>query len=357
MDQERFDNLTRMLASGRSRRTVLGGVLAGLGAGLASVSGLPAQGKKKRKGRVGAEFTCTAANANDPAQGGCGPGECCQSTPAGNNAACVDVISQIAGPEGGICGNADGEGVCRRCPDGTACRIDFVTGDVRCICNPNTCDGCCISNSDNGADDQCIQNGSGEAVNSPNPNFDGAFVCGTGGSQCNFCGDTFFNGCCTASGACSLGTTGNNCGNSGELCEECPAGEECGVDQTCTGAGPCGPATCGGGCCDANGACRNGTTDNACGEGGVACDVCSATEVCVGQECIPDEPVGQCGPGTATPCIEGCCFESSPGVFRCAPGGAKNACGTGGEICKQCGGRKKCSGQGTCKRTRKMMMN
>lgn len=339
MDQERFDNLTRMLASGRSRRTVLGGVLAGLGAGLASVSGLPAQGKKKRKGRVGAEFTCAGPNGSP--SNPCPGGTCCASTAPGvANPSCVDVITQIAGPEGGLCGDASGEGVCRRCPAGTKCAIDFNTGDVRCICSVNTCEeGCCIDNGGNGADDQCIPNGFGQPVSSPNPAFDGTFVCGTGGGFCEFCGTGVFNGCCTAAGFCSSGTTGNNCGNSGELCEECPAGEECGIDQTCTGAGPCGPATCGNGCCDANGACRNGTTDNACGEGGVACDVCSATEACEGQECVP---VGPVCPPPLTEC-NGLCVDLQTNKANCG------ACGTA------CGGRQRCA-NGRCKRKKMMMM-
>ena len=97
-----------------------------------------------------------------------------------------------------------GTGLCRSCPDGTLC--DTVTG--RCVCSPLSCSGgCCIVNEIvdgipearqlSPLDDQCIPNGYGQPVASLNPDYDGSFVCGTGGSFCTVCSaGTLFSGCC-----------------------------------------------------------------------------------------------------------------------------------------------------------------
>lgn len=277
MDHDHFDQLAKTLASGASRRTVLGGAIAGIiGTSLASVTAIAAKGnkhrgqhnRKKGKGKkAGAEFTCTAANANNPALGGCPPFTCCASTAGGLGPQCVDFGAQSGSQ---FCGSG-GVGVCRTCPAGTKCSgFPFF----RCVCDNSTCStGCCINNAAiapaNTVDDQCVQNGSGTPVSSVNPAFDGDFVCGTGGSLCSNCGSTIFAGCCTAGGTCSLGTTGNNCGNSGELCEVCTDGAECGADQTCSGgtttttttttAAPCAGKLCASGtCCPNNKVCKSG---------------------------------------------------------------------------------------------------
>ncbi len=254
MEQDRFDALAKQISRRRSRRRVLGGALASVvGAGLTAVTGASAKSQKgqgrvkaqdkgnkgkahaqgtHKKGKTRGEFTCTAANANVPAQGGCQPGECCQSTPAGNNSTCVGLFAQLNSQ---TCGDNSGQGVCRTCPVGTKCGIR--NGGLVCICDGSTCpNGCCIPGAKPGKDDEvCVQNGSGAPVNSANPAFDGQFVCGTAGSVCNTCGNTLFNGCCTASGACSLGTSNANCGSTGQLCQTCQNDASCGVDQACTG--------------------------------------------------------------------------------------------------------------------------
>ena len=239
MEQDRFDDLVKQVFAGSSRRRVVGGAIASVvGAGFAAVTGVEAKkGKAKaKKGKAKGEFVCTAANANDPLQGGCPPGSCCQSTPAGNNAACV-----AAGVQAGsqTCGDPTakpaGGGVCRTCPTGTRCS---GAPDFRCVCDPTTCsNGCCIPGFTAADDDVCVANGSGAPVSSSNPDYDGTFVCGTAGSICTVCsiGGTLFSGCCTASGACSGGTSNANCGSNGQLCETCQNDAECGVDQACTG--------------------------------------------------------------------------------------------------------------------------
>lgn len=156
MDQSRFDDITRTLGSGSSRRKILGGALAGVfGASVASVSGL-AKGKKGKagrnkksskgkKGKAGAEFTCTAANANDPNLGGCADDDsCCASTAGGLGPICITDGTQASGTQQ-FCGKLNsngpgdrGSGVCRTCPEGTVCSLD-ADNELRCICTPGTC--------------------------------------------------------------------------------------------------------------------------------------------------------------------------------------------------------------------------
>jgi len=236
MEQDRFDALAKKVFDGSSRRRVIGGALASvLGVGVAAVAGTDAKNKKAKaqgkKGKAKGEFVCTAANANVF----CPAGSCCQSTPGGvSEPSCIPFAQQI---QGGVVGDQpNGNGVCRTCPTGTF--GDPVSG--RCVCTATSCaNGCCIDNTAFGADDQCIANGSGAPVNSVNTNVDGFYVCGINGVSCeagsSFCGDTIFNGCCSAQGFCTSGTSNANCGSSGNLCETCQNDSSCGIDQACTG--------------------------------------------------------------------------------------------------------------------------
>ncbi|MCC7023665.1 MAG: hypothetical protein IT338_12625 [Thermomicrobiales bacterium] len=288
MDHERFDELAKTLSSGASRRKMIGGAIAGLvGAGVAKVSGVDAKGKKKSgKRKAGAEFTCTAANAATACPGPF----CCSSTPGGVGPACVPTAGQAGGT---VCGAAGD--VCRNCPAGTVC--GGAANGFRCVCTPASCGGgCCIDNRGTGPggtdlDDQCIQNGNGAPVNSPNGFYDGEYVCGTQGGLCTVCGfGTVIGGCCDATGACRSGTTGANCGNSGQICLQCDAaaGEECGIDQTCSGRtpppGPCptGQTQCGTACVDL------ATNPSNCGACGTVCPPC-------GKRRRPECQGGTCG--------------------------------------------------------------
>ena len=292
MDQERFDELAKTVFETSSRRRVLGGALAGLfGATAARVADVTAKGKgKKHKKGKGKVRKQAVCLPFD-----CPPGSCCQDTPPGNDISCIP-LGSLDGT--GTCYDP-GTGICHACPDGTLC--DVATGS--CVCSPLSCpDGCCIpAGAIGNADDLCVPNGSGEPVNTPGP-FSGAFVCGTGGSFCNLCSvGTVFSGCCDATGACRAGTSNAACGSDGKLCEVCENDSSCGIDQACTGgttttttstttAGPCGIDNCPG-CCDASGTCQ--------------------------------------------------------------PGNAKSACGINGDACKACGGKRKCKGNGTCKKRKR----
>jgi len=272
MEQDRFDALAKKVFEGSSRRRVLGGALASVvGAGVAAVTGVDAKkGKgKAKKGKAKGEFVCTAGNA----LGACGGNACCSTTPAGNGPACVDVGVQAGGQTCGAGGT-----VCRTCPAGTRCSgAPFF----RCVCDASTCsDGCCIPSGFVGNDDDiCVKNGSGEPVNTDDPFFNGAYVCGVGGSICNACSvGTLFSGCCTPTGACSAGTANAACGSNGKTCEVCQNDSSCGVDQACTGgtttttpapttAPPCGftkggnpKVTCGTACCGPKRGCNGAGT-------------------------------------------------------------------------------------------------
>ena len=128
-----------------------------VGQRIAAVTGADAKDKKgkarAKKGKTRGEFTCTAANANVPAQGGCQAGECCQSTPAGNNATCVGIFAQLNTQ---TCGNNAGQGVCRTCPTGT--KGGLRGGVLVCICDSSTCaNGCCIPGAAAGAGASCAR--------------------------------------------------------------------------------------------------------------------------------------------------------------------------------------------------------
>jgi hypothetical protein len=272
MDHERFDELAKTLSSGASRRKMIGGAIAGLvGAGVAKVSGTDAKGKKKNgKRKAGKEATCTP----NP----CPAGSCCSPTPPGSGVSCTDIITQIT--TGTICGDANGEGVCRTCPEGTRCALDPVTGDLSCVCSRATCaTGCCIPGAFIGQrDDVCVQNGSGNPVNLPFP-FNGVFVCGTGGGVCNICSDVFGprrTGCCDANGACRVGTENIACGAGGQTCATCQNDSTCGVDQACTGATTTTTTTTAGPCADGRPRCTTG--------GLSVC--CEAKFVCTGSGCV-----------------------------------------------------------------------
>ena len=109
-------------------------------------------------------------------------------------------------------------------------------------------------------------------------------------------------------------------------------------DETPPPGPTCSAATCAG-CC-MGGVCQTGTLDNACGTGGGACKACGASEECTKGTCGAKQPpqpkctVSNCG---------GCCQND-----KCMAGSDQQACGKGGEVCKQCTGGTACH-QGTCK--------
>lgn len=350
MDPKHFDKLAEVVG----RRKILGGALAGL-LGLGTVRLADAakghkgkkqdnkkQEKKKSKNEVGKEAVCTGINFDPPGPGECPSGSCCSSTPAGNNVACTDVFTQLAGTQQ-LCGDLNGEGVCRTCPQGTRCGANPFTGDLSCICNPGSCpNGCCYQPLDfagqPAGDQQCIVNGSGTPLNTGDFN-DGSFVCGTGGSTCNFCsvGPQVFSGCCSSTGVCQAGTATTNCGTGGKTCAVCTGtNAQCGISQSCTAEPP--PPPCAAGLTQ----CTTGTpptqicvdlSNNSanCGACGRACPASgNRAGICVGGSCT-------LGPAPAVVAPAPTCV--APNTFCggvCVSTLSNPNCGGCGRVCKSC---------------------
>lgn len=98
----------------------------------------------------------------------------------------------------------------------------------------------------------------------------------------------------------------------------------CGPQQTEV----CDEITCPFGCCDASGQCRAGTEQNACGMGGLACDVCVfGQQTCQLQDCMAAGVGGGAGGGTGGASGGGV----GGGVGGGAGGGASGG-GTGGGV-------------------------
>jgi hypothetical protein len=99
---------------------------------------------------------------------------------------------------------------------------------------------------------------------------------------------------------------------------------------------PC--ANCNG-CCLNGQTCMPGNTEAACGFGGLACQVCGSTDLCISATCQPQTP--QCSAAT---CADGCC-DATSGTCIKPPTDAK--CGLGGATCQACGSDEECK-TGAC---------
>jgi hypothetical protein len=144
-----------------------------------------------------------------------------------------------------------------------------------------------------------------------------------GGAQVATCTAANCQGCCRED-KCEEGKSNDTCGAGAAACEICAGVQQC-IAGKCKE--PCGPNNCKG-CCDGD-TCVDGNTTDKCAEGGVACTGCTGGLVCSNHQCID----GSC---QAT-CINGCCSATG-----CQPGTAATACGIGGEACVDCGVGRKC---------------
>jgi hypothetical protein len=136
-------------------------------------------------------------------------------------------------------------------------------------------------------------------------------------------------GCCRED-KCEKGDNATACGTGGRACEICSATSKC-TAGACKE--PCGPNTCAG-CCAGDDCIRTGTDKTQCGEKGGKCADCGSmfagAGVCSNHSCID----GSC---QAT-CTNGCCSAAG-----CQPGNTLSACGTGGEGCVDCGVGRTCT--------------
>lgn len=109
-------------------------------------------------------------------------------------------------------------------------------------------------------------------------------------------------------------------------------------------AGPCSPETCPSGCCNAAGTCERGLVDSACGQRGVACELCGTGRRCKTGACetiLVDAGMGACAPANCA----GCC--TSTGNCLVPPDSDRSiTCGAGGVSCVVCSGGTYCDDGG-----------
>ena len=288
MDDQRFDALTRRLATRSSRRGVLGGLLAGVLGGLLGRSG-PVEAKP-RTGRAPTLATACTTDAE------CGPGQVCD-------------------PATGSCIARGGTGRGGPCPRGSAC-----TTDATC-CGGEVCDtlnGVCI-----GAGGPC--------TNVDGTCFDSLDCCGNEACVGGTCQRTTAGGC----------TPGAVCAGDGDCC----GGEVC-VNGVCAKAAH--QAGCGAGMARCAGTCVDIQNDPAnCGACGAGCGVglTCVSGVCTGAiNCDVDEDCPDCHycgrnhpgpvPKVCNPCAGG------------AAGGPCLTCGDDGRCRPLCPGCDECIGDG-----------
>lgn len=229
------------------------------------------------------------------------------------------------GTGNGVCGS--GGAACQSCPATATCLAQQCVP----VCNAQTCpSGCCDTYiqgpcKTGTSDSECGQNGQ---------------ICDdclSNGLQCTnqFCimptCSSCPNGCCDDLGQCQPGTSNVLCGAGGALCQNCSlSGDEC-SDQAC---GPslgavCNLQTCPSGCCDSAGHCQQGLTSTVCGSSGSACQNClQSDQICAGQQCVGGVDAGL----PCASCLSGCCDVS--GV--CEPGTMDTQCGSDGTPCVDC---------------------
>lgn len=358
MESYRFDELTRRLAAGTSRRALLSGVLGGLLGGIVG----PARRRADAQSRRPNGSAC--ARATDCASFRCVDGVCCNSACTGQCEVCnllgkEGICSPVTGQPVGVRQACPGAGPCEASCDGvirtscatwpgaeTSCGAPTCTGDqlTTYACGGN---GTCHPTTTSCAADEVCSGGA-------------CRHCGLAREPCcppdDTCPDLFF--CDAATGSCQP------CGLAGQPC--CPPDNACFASsfcdeasrtcQRCGGVGfPCCPPddTCGGffSFCD-SGTCQS------CGRTGRPCcppdNTCEAPSFCDSGTCRPCTPIGfesenACTASTVC-CDGGQCvtfptFEGSPSFCRpagCLPGGEPctdiSACCSltcSGDVCQQ----------------------
>lgn len=201
------------------------------------------------------------------------------------------------------------------CGMGPACPVGEVCKAGTCLCDQNSCGGCCDKQS-------------GRCLAAAWP-----AACGGKGSACTTCDKLLTDGC-NANGGCGCGAG-----------PPCAVGQHC-VNKTCV----CNAASCPTGCC-AGARCNFMPDRTQCGIKGSACVLCGdGADTCVAGAC-------QCGGGAACApgqrcnnggckcdailCATGCCDNNGECRFDA------NACGLLGGKCTQCGNGALCVG-GVC---------
>ncbi|MBI5537396.1 MAG: hypothetical protein HY898_32030 [Deltaproteobacteria bacterium] len=144
------------------------------------------------------------------------------------------------------------------------------------------------------------------------------------------CNPTKCSGCCDTAGKCQPGTAAQACGQGGYVCVNCSGmGATCDATKhQCTEPKPCSASTCPTGCCSDTYTCAVGTDANACGKGGESCKNCKAEGLSCSASTHTCTSSPKCGPGTCS----GCCDSSD----LCRQGIEATACGANGQACQNC---------------------
>ena len=397
MDDRRFDQLVKAVASGASRRSVLKGMLGLGGAALVGSAVLePAADAARRptptpkppscpgqQTPVGGQCICQVPKAPGPYK--CGP-DCCTGQvtdtyprPAGHSECCDNAC---------CFGTCYGEELC--CPTnsrsgGLPPLAELCSATNECCLAPDFCctiDGCCSTLCWGGsfdddfccpADDLCPGGGSSSDICCTN----NTTCCGAGTDE-NVCVDLSTGGCCVASdcgpveeGSCEWACSANQCERvsceDGTICcqgacvssseyEACPTdpneccdlrtdvccGEACCASGRCNAAQQCcgqSQFVCGQGCCETGpgATCCGGNTcclEDKCA-GGVTC--CTGSDIACGEECCPED---RCSVNAQT---SACC---SVGFLACSGGVCCRAdvyqCATDGPGCECLAGTEPC---------------
>jgi hypothetical protein len=337
MDQHRFDDLTRALALGRSRRQILKGLVGAMAAGLTALRG----------GQTGA-----LAARNQPVGAPCArAGECASRF-------CVD----------GVCCDSSCTGQCESCATGTCSPVSGAPVGNRPAC-PGS--GDCAATCDGQNRTACV--------------FPGADVT-CGAPQC--AGDAQVTYACAGNGTCHPTTT--SCGPDAVCCAGscCASGQEC-VEGTCQEVEVCRVLT--ESCSSADQCCQDELTNcevipqsgndgaQCCRPRGGSCaerflDCCGTDEcidgVCVagcfgfGLECFVDDHCcsGHClsgicrddaclGAGSFCSTVDECCQDEATfceDVPRCGAVGENRCCRPVGGSCSGTGANCDCCGSAVC---------
>jgi hypothetical protein len=269
---------------------------------------------------------CTALGFQfcDATRQACGssPGQCNgQTCPTG----CCEGNTCFAGIDPNECGQA-GQ-TCRHCQQaGLQCQGHQC---VQGACGPQNCKGCCFGDQCLSGTDQTACGIAGQqcqncVANGQQCIAQGGPVGGTcqGTPQCN---PSNCKGCCNGN-ACVPGNDNGACGIGGVACANCTV-----QNEVCNGAGQCvnippkcGPFNCANGCCHGN-TCVPGSSDNQCGNGGALCQDCTQNgDVCQKPHCVP--------PHCDSNNCPGCCDQN----LKCQPGFLNTQCGQFGASCQNC---------------------
>jgi len=372
MDQQRFDELAKLIARSASRRRLLKGGIAALAAGLFGTVALD------ESAEAAPSKNCRN-KPNGTLCGGCGR---CSAGACVSTGLCPDRC-KVCDPKSLTCrANKCGEcGVCD--PSNGKCTANQSVCGVCERCNEVTTECVALNNSDLVTCGTCGLCANGRCDNIPSACGDDCGKCkktGSGKKATYNCKSRCKEGqkCCPE----------GKCVANDRCCEDeqqCADGHCCLKDKVCTASGGCcpeGPKVCGNGidaiCCQdgtecasndfARRCCPVGETvlcvETCCKDGSICCGgKCCQGTCSIGNVCCPTGPGGSrlsaqadvCCPFGA-PCgsdgNEKCCAEGEtclpsgdfspvllccPEVKQCGPEGFKRCCGAGqsccGEIC------------------------